>query len=108
MYIAVLSLAGQSRTVLCAGERIGRTSVVRADDEGAGSHVVADTFLRFKGLDRPWVIITELGLAQARERYDVRMHIALTRATLGCVVVATAEEIAADPRLARLKASQTV
>ena len=55
-----------------------------------------------------WVIISELGLAQARERYDVRMHIALTRATLGCVVVATAEEIAADPRLARLKASQTV
>ena len=98
--IAVLSLAGQTRTALCAGERIGSTRVVRADDDDADDHVIADTFLRFKGLERPWIIVTELGLAQLRERYDVRMHIALTRATVGCVVVATAEEIAADARLA--------
>jgi hypothetical protein len=36
------------------------------------------------------------------------MHIALTRATLGCVVVAAAEEIAADPRLASPQAAQAV
>jgi hypothetical protein len=105
--IAVLSLAGQTRTALCAGGRIGNTQVVRADDEGADEHVIADTFLRFKGLERPWVIVTELGLAQSRERYDVRMHIALTRATVGCVVVATAEEIAADARLVAALAAQT-
>jgi hypothetical protein len=104
--IAVLSLAGQTRTALCAGARIGRTNVVRADDGAARGHVIADTFLRFKGLERPWVIVTELGLAQARGRYDVRMHIALTRATLGCVVVTTGEEIAADPRLSGLEGAQ--
>lgn len=100
--IAVLSLAGQTRTALCAAERIGKTRVVRADAEDADEHVVADTFLRYKGLERPWIILTELGLAQGRDRYDVRMHIALTRATLGCVVVATVEEIAADARLVAL------
>jgi hypothetical protein len=60
--------------------------------------VIADTFLRFKGLERPWVIVVEL--ERGRTRYDVRMHVALTRATVGCVVVATGEEIGADQRLA--------
>ena len=104
--VAVLSLAGQTRTALCAGERVGSTRVVRADDDDADDHVIADTFLRFKGLERPWIIVTEVGLAQLRERYDVRMHIALTRATVGCVVVATAEEIAADARLAAALGAQ--
>jgi hypothetical protein len=96
--IAVLSLAGQTRTKLCAQDRIDVHAVVRADDPRATDHVVADTFLRFKGLERPWIILTELSLG--RTRPDVRMHIALTRATLGCVVIATADEIARDPRLA--------
>lgn len=100
--IAILSLAGQSRTKVCATSRIGRTPVVRADDATAPSQTVADTFLRFKGLERPWVIVTELGLAQGRAQYATRMHIALTRATVGSVVVATAEEIAADARLTAL------
>jgi hypothetical protein len=104
--IAVLSLAGQMRTAICAGDRIGSTRVVRADDESAGEQVIADTFLRYKGLERPWIIITEIGLAQLRERYDVRMHIALTRATVKCVVVATAEEIAGDARLAAALGAQ--
>jgi hypothetical protein len=95
--IAVISLAGQTRTELCGGARIGRHPVVRADDPTAPDHVVADSFLRFKGLERPWVIVTELSLG--RSRYDVRMHVSLTRATVGCVVVGTAEEIAADARL---------
>lgn len=42
--------------------------------------------------------MTELSAGESR--YDVRMHIALTRATVECVVVATAEELGADPRLA--------
>ena len=79
---------------------------MRADASDADDHVIADTFLRFKGLERPWIIVTELGLAQSRERYDVRMHIALTRATLGCVVVATADEIAADARLNALMSAR--
>jgi len=105
--VAVLSLAGLARTAVCAGERIGRTPVVRADDPSGEDHVIADTFLRFKGLERPWILLTELSLAQGRDDYDVRMHIALTRGTVGCVIVATAEEIAADPRLAALVAARS-
>jgi hypothetical protein len=96
--IAVLSLAGKSVSKLCSGNAFGKHGVVRADDPRAADFVVADTFLRFKGLERPLIVVTELG--KGRSNYDVRMHIALTRATLACVVVATAEEIAADPRLA--------
>lgn len=95
--IAVLSLAGQTRTKLGTASRIRDYAVVRADDPKADEHVVADTFLRFKGLERPWIIVTELSLAT--DRYAVRMHVALTRATVGCVVLATREEIEADPRL---------
>jgi len=95
--IAVLTLAGQSRTALGVADRIGAFDVVRADDPRAANHVVADTFLRFKGLERPWIIVTEVYLGE--RRYDVRMHVALTRATVGCVVVATAEQIGKDERL---------
>ncbi len=95
--MAVLSLAGQTRTKLCTGAKIGVHDVVRADDERADGGLIADTFLRFKGLERPWIVVTELSLGQ--KRYDVRMHVALTRATVGCVVVATREEVDRDPRL---------
>ena len=66
----------------------------------AGEHLISDTFLRFKGLERPWVIVSELYLGG--NRYDVRMHVALTRATVGCVIVATGEQIDSDERLVRV------
>ncbi len=46
------------------------------------------------------MIVSELSLGP--RAYDVRMHIALTRATMQCVVVATYEEIAVDERLRAL------
>lgn len=95
--IAVLSLGGKQRTELCTRDRIGDVSVRRADAPDAGEHVVADTFLRFKGLERPLVIVVELD--RGPHRYDVRMHVALTRATVRCVVLATKEELERDERL---------
>ena len=95
--IAVLSMGGQTRTCVGVAARIGAVDAVRADDPASDAHLVSDTFLRFKGLERPWVLVTELALGA--ESYDVRMHIALSRATVGCIVVATDEEIAADERL---------
>lgn len=94
--LAVLSLMGQTKSALAKCERLGDVRVVRADAPDADDHVIADTFLRFKGLERPHVIVTELG---AGEKYDVRMHVALTRATVSAVVVGTEAEIASDPRL---------
>ncbi|MDO3380538.1 nuclease-related domain-containing DEAD/DEAH box helicase [Geoalkalibacter halelectricus] len=76
--IAVLSLRGQTAGGFVTMDRIGSFPVVRADSPEIGSHVVADTFLRFKGLERPAVIVTDLGKVQ--NRFNLRVHIALTRA----------------------------
>ncbi len=35
-------------------------------------------------------------------KYDVRMHIALTRATAGVIVVCSEGDLARDPRLAKV------
>ena len=94
--IAVVSLRGQTKSDVFRAQEIGGVRVVRADAPDAGDNVVGETFLRFKGLERPWVIVTEL---DAGERYDVRMYVALTRATVGVVVVGTRAEIEADGRL---------
>jgi len=93
----VISLGGQLKTDLGRADRIGDITVRRADSPDADQHVVADTFLRFKGLERPLILVAEL--ARGRQRYDVRMHVALTRATVRCVVLATREELEADERL---------
>lgn len=76
--IAVLSLRGQTAGGFAIADKIGSFEVVRADSPDISSHVVADTFLRFKGLERPAVIVTDLG--KVTDRFDVRVHIALTRA----------------------------
>lgn len=99
--IAVLSAAGQTRTELLRLESAGKHPLHRADSDGAQDHVVADTFLRFKGLERPFVIVVEADLAEG-ERYETRMHIAVTRATTGLVLLCTPKAIAADPRLEQL------
>lgn len=97
--IAILSLRGKSKSVLVQQRRLGDVTLARADAADAGEHVVADTFLRFKGLERPFIIVTEL---DAGEKYEVRMHVALTRATLQAVVIATTQDVELDPRLAPL------
>ncbi len=60
--------------------------------------MVVDTFLRFKGLERPLVIVTELA-GKNVTHYATRMHIALTRATVGAVIVAEEEMATKDEGL---------
>jgi hypothetical protein len=55
-----------------------RFKFVRADSPEIGSHVVADSSLRFKGLGRPAVIVTIL-----TDKLDVRVHIDVD-AGVGC------------------------
>ncbi len=78
--IAVLSLRGQTaKDGVSKLDNIGNFKIVRADDPSMADNIVGDTFLRFKGLERPAIIVTDLRLVN--DRKDVRMHIALTRAT---------------------------
>jgi hypothetical protein len=99
--IAVLSLAGRGRSRLLEIEKLGSHRVARADAPDAPQRVIADTFLRFKGLDRPFVILTEL-VQGSGMRYETRMHIALTRATVGAVIVCDDAAVQGDLRLRSL------
>ena len=77
--IAVLSLRGRGASdSIIHNEQLGTQRVVSATDPAASSHVVNDTFLRFKGLERPAVIVTDLRLVS--DDYNTRMHIAVSRA----------------------------
>ena len=50
------------------------------------------------GLERPYVILTEL-IPGHLSRYESRMHIAATRATVGLTIVCSPEALNRDPRL---------
>ncbi len=102
--IAIISLSGQLRSQLVSLHQLGSHRLHAADDENAPHGIVADTFLRFKGLERPFIVIVELE-AGAVSRYDVRMHIALTRATVAVTIICTEEAVTRDPRLAALRPS---
>jgi hypothetical protein len=81
-------------------ENLGGHKIVKATDENACDEIVCDTFLRFKGLERPVVIVTDLRFVS--DNYGVRMNIALTRA-LGVVRIVGAErEIERDEILRRI------
>jgi hypothetical protein len=87
--IAIVSLRGQTGARTFGLERIGAYRVVKADDPAAANEIVDDTFLRFKGLERPAVIVTDLNLVHGRRA--VRMYIAITRALTAIRFVATRE-----------------
>jgi hypothetical protein len=98
--IAILSLTGQLRAQTFGMGRIGGYRIVKADDPDAEYEIVDDTFLRFKGLERAAVIVTDLN--RVHERREVRMYIAITRALSAIRLVATRDAILNDPILGRL------
>src|SRR5262245_42692330 len=98
--IAVVSLRGRDAVSAVLGHpHLGTHAVVQADDPGIMDAVVCDTFLRFKGLERPAVIVTDLG-GVANKNREVRLNIALTRALDLVRVVAEESAVAEDPILA--------
>jgi hypothetical protein len=84
--IAVISLRGLgAEGSVLQSDALAKHDVVRADDSALVDHIVADTFLRFKGLERPAVIVTDVHLVEGEA--GVRWFIALTRALAVGVVV---------------------
>ncbi|MFZ9889690.1 MAG: NERD domain-containing protein, partial [Myxococcota bacterium] len=96
--IAIVSLAGQTKSELLGKERLGSHRLVPADDPHAGAHIVMDTFLRFKGLERPVVLVVEVEAGRSSV-YETRMYIALTRATVSARVFCLKERLSEDPLL---------
>jgi hypothetical protein len=101
--IAVVSLrgSGEPGSIVHQG-KLGTHAVKRADQPDANSNVVVETFLRFKGLERPAVIITDVGLAVEKPDYSKRMYIALTRALSAVRFVDARDPLARDPILRTL------
>jgi hypothetical protein len=100
--IAIVTLAGLSVSQLLKQDQLGPHRLVRADSRETETNIVADTFLRFKGLERPFVFLVEIGAGHASQ-YDVRMHIAITRATSRLIVLGTQQDIDRDERIASLR-----
>ncbi|MGB8931561.1 MAG: NERD domain-containing protein [Anaeromyxobacteraceae bacterium] len=88
--IGVVSLRGQSADgAILRQPLLGKHAFVPADHPEMEDRLVADTFLRWKGLERPAIIVVVEG-AEARERFTTRMHIALTRALVAARIVGPA------------------
>lgn len=96
--IAVISLRGLSaKESVLHSPALTEHSPVRVDDPALEDHVVADTFLRFKGLERPAIVVTDLHLVSGD--VGLRMYIALTRALSTVRVVAPGVVVRGDPVL---------
>jgi len=99
--IAVLSLRGRgSKEGITHEKDIGGHPIVLATDPKADKSIICETFLRFKGLERPAVIITDLRLVS--NLYKMRMHIAISRALSLLRIVGVETEIRNDSILAKL------
>ena len=99
--IAVLSLRGRGpKEGITHKKEIGGHPIVLATDPKAGESIVCDTFLRFKGLERPAVIVTDLRLVS--NLYAKRMHIAVSRALSLLRIVGVEGEIRKDRTLSGL------
>jgi len=81
-------------------ETLGRCELAKATDLERRDRVVCDTFLRYKGLERPVVIVSDV--SPEASRYPVRMNIAVSRAFGALRVVAPKGEIEKDPILKRV------
>jgi len=99
--IAVISLRGLGpKENIVYAEELGGHKTVPAAHPNAGSQIICDTFLRFKGLERPAVIVTDLRLVS--DLYEKRMHIAVSRALSILRIVGVEAEIRKDVILAEL------
>ncbi len=54
--------------------------------------LVADSFLRWNGQERPAIVVTDLPDGDL-DRLGVRMYVALTRALVGARLVGTREQL---------------
>ena len=85
--IGVVSLHGQGKPeAVFRAAKLGRHEFVLADADGMEERLVADSFLRWKGLERPVIIVADVD--PAMKQFAVRMHIALTRAQAAVRIVA--------------------
>ncbi len=93
--IAVISLRGMMlEENIMHVEKLGGQTVVKATGPDAYNNIACDTFLRFKGLERPAVIVTDLRYVV--EKYEIRMNMAVSRALSTLRIVGVESEVNKD------------
>lgn len=93
--IAVVSLRGMMYPGnIMHNKSLGRCELAQATDLEHRERVICDTFLRYKGLERPVVVVADV--LTGAERYPVRMNIAVSRAFGALRVVAGRGEVERD------------
>jgi len=91
--IGIVSLRGQlAEGAIHTYAKIGRHPVVRADDPSMETSLVSDTFLRWKGLERPAIIVADLPEDDLKQ-LPIRLNIAVTRSMAFVRLVGTAAGI---------------
>ncbi len=73
---------------------VGGYQTALATDGNISGRIVCDTFLRYKGLERPAIIVTDI--QPDVEKYGVRMNIVVSRAYGVLRLVCARGEIAKD------------
>ena len=97
--IAIVSVRGREASdSICRLTKLGRHELVDTDAPDMNDRLVADSFLRWKGLERPAVIVTDLPDGELPKR-AVRMYVALTRSLVAARIAGTKEELRHDPML---------
>jgi hypothetical protein len=88
--IGIVSLRGQlAEGAIHTLPRVGRHAIVHADDPAMETSLVADTFLRWKGLERPAIIVADLPEGDLTQ-LSTRLNIAVTRSMAFVRFVGTA------------------
>jgi hypothetical protein len=103
--IAVLSLARSTNPArVVAREKLGTYALAKADALAADARLTADTALRFKGLERDAIIITDFSLhgTETESEWRLRQYIAVTRAQSVVRIVDTRESLSKESVLATL------
>lgn len=99
--IAVISLRGMMLAEnIMHQKKMGKYLIFNATDTNAYDNIVCDTFLRFKGLERPAVIVTDLRYVV--DKYEIRMNMALSRALSVLRIVCAESELNKDPILMKI------
>lgn len=93
--IAVISLRGMMYPGnIMHRKELGGCELAQATDLKRRENVICDTFLRYKGLERPAVVIADVKTEAVR--YNVRMNIAISRTFGALRVVVSRSELEKD------------
>jgi len=100
--IAILSLRGRNfKDNVMHKNTLGGHKIIEATDEDLEECIICDTFLRYKGLERPAIIVTDLRFVS--DNYNTRMSIAISRAMGVLRIIGEKREIEKDGILNKLR-----